>query len=34
MMSMRKKIIVAGSTNTDLIIKLPNLPKPGETIIG
>ena len=29
-----QKIIVVGSSNTDLIIKMPRIPKPGETIIG
>jgi ribokinase len=29
-----KRIIVVGSSNTDLIIKLDRLPRPGETIIG
>ncbi|MCP3943973.1 MAG: ribokinase [Desulfobacteraceae bacterium] len=27
-------IIVVGSSNTDMIIKVPHLPKPGETILG
>ncbi|MDX1700979.1 MAG: PfkB family carbohydrate kinase, partial [Melioribacteraceae bacterium] len=27
-------IIVVGSSNTDMIIKVEHLPKPGETIIG
>jgi len=30
----RPKIIVVGSSNTDLVVKLPRLPKAGETIIG
>jgi ribokinase len=29
-----KKIVVVGSSNTDMVIKTPRLPKPGETIIG
>ncbi|HEX2984479.1 MAG TPA: ribokinase [Ignavibacteriales bacterium] len=29
-----KKIAVIGSSNTDMIIKIKELPKPGETIIG
>jgi ribokinase len=29
-----RKIIVVGSTNTDLILKVKKLPLPGETIIG
>jgi ribokinase len=31
---MGKKIVVVGSSNTDMIIKVPWLPKPGETILG
>ncbi len=31
---MANKIVVVGSSNTDMIIKLDRLPKPGETIIG
>jgi len=27
-------IVVLGSSNTDMIIKVPRLPKPGETILG
>ena len=30
----KKKIVVVGSSNTDLIIKLNRIPRPGETIIG
>ncbi len=29
-----KKIVVVGSSNTDMIIKLDHIPKPGETILG
>jgi ribokinase len=29
-----KKILVIGSSNTDLIIKVPKIPKPGETVLG
>ena len=29
-----KKILVVGSSNTDLIIKVPEIPQPGETLIG
>lgn len=29
-----KKILVVGSSNTDLIIKVPEIPKPGETVLG
>jgi ribokinase len=28
------KIVVAGSSNTDMILKVPRIPKPGETILG
>lgn len=28
------KIIVIGSSNTDMVVKSPSLPKPGETILG
>ncbi len=31
---MGKKIIVIGSSNTDMVVKSPRLPKPGETILG
>jgi len=31
---MSKRIVVVGSSNTDMIIKVEHLPKPGETIIG
>lgn len=31
---MKPKIVVVGSSNTDLVVKLPRLPRPGETIIG
>lgn len=29
-----KKIIVAGSSNTDMVLKVPRIPAPGETIMG
>ena len=29
-----KPIVVVGSSNTDMIIKLARIPKPGETILG
>ncbi len=28
------KIVVVGSSNTDMIVKMPRIPKPGETILG
>lgn len=31
---MSNKIIVVGSSNTDMILKMERIPKPGETIIG
>jgi len=29
-----EKILVVGSSNTDLIIKVPDIPRPGETLLG
>ena len=29
-----KKILVVGSSNTDMVIKTQNFPAPGETILG
>lgn len=31
---MERSVVVVGSCNTDLIIKSPRIPKPGETILG
>jgi ribokinase len=31
---MKPHIVVIGSTNTDMIIKVPHLPLPGETVLG
>lgn len=31
---MMKKIVVVGSSNTDLIIKVSEIPRPGETLLG
>ncbi len=31
---MNNKIVVVGSSNTDMILKSPRIPKPGETILG
>ncbi|MBF88620.1 MAG: ribokinase [Candidatus Marinimicrobia bacterium] len=28
------KIVVMGSYNTDMIVKVPHIPKPGETVLG
>ncbi|MDR0232300.1 MAG: ribokinase [Dysgonamonadaceae bacterium] len=30
----KKRILVIGSTNTDMVIKAPHLPCPGETVLG
>jgi ribokinase len=30
----RPKILVVGSSNTDLILQVPRIPRPGETLIG
>jgi len=29
-----KKIVVVGSSNTDMVIRTPALPRPGETVLG
>lgn len=29
-----KRVLVIGSSNTDMIIKVPRVPRPGETILG
>lgn len=34
MSNTKKKIVVVGSSNTDMVIKSAHLPKPGETILG
>ncbi|MES1197839.1 MAG: PfkB family carbohydrate kinase, partial [Chitinophagaceae bacterium] len=31
---MKPSILVIGSSNTDMVVKAPHLPKPGETILG
>ena len=31
---MGNKIIVIGSSNTDMIVQTPHIPRPGETILG
>ena len=33
-LQMNNKIVVLGSSNTDMIIKTSHIPKPGETILG
>lgn len=32
--SHKKKIVVVGSSNTDMVIKTPGIPRPGETVLG
>lgn len=31
---MNPKIVVIGSSNTDMVVKVPHIPAPGETIMG
>ncbi|MDW8309728.1 MAG: ribokinase [Verrucomicrobiales bacterium] len=31
---MKPHIVVVGSSNTDLIVRVPRIPRPGETILG
>jgi ribokinase len=31
---MKPKIVVVGSTNTDMIVRTPRIPGPGETVLG
>ena len=31
---MAQRIVVVGSSNTDMILKLDRIPKPGETLLG
>ncbi|MEW5900144.1 MAG: ribokinase [Acidobacteriota bacterium] len=33
-LSSKKKIVVVGSSNTDMVIKSPRIPRPGETLLG
>jgi ribokinase len=30
----KPRIVVVGSANTDLVVRVPTLPRPGETVIG
>jgi len=32
--TMKPRILVVGSSNTDLVVKVPRLPSPGETVLG
>lgn len=34
MSNIKKKIVVIGSSNTDMVIKSDHFPKPGETVLG
>ena len=29
-----KNILVVGSSNADMVIRVPRIPKPGETVLG
>jgi ribokinase len=31
---MKPKVVVVGSSNTDMVVKVPVLPAPGETVLG
>lgn len=31
---MRGKVVVVGSSNTDMVVQMPSLPTPGETVLG
>ncbi len=31
---MRPKVLVVGSSNTDMVVQMPRLPAPGETVLG
>jgi ribokinase len=31
---MKPKILVLGSSNTDMIVRVPRIPRPGETLLG
>lgn len=30
----RPRVVVVGSANTDMVVRVPNLPTPGETLLG
>ncbi len=32
--NLRTAIVVAGSINTDMVVRTPHLPRPGETVLG
>ena len=29
-----RRVLVVGSSNTDMVIRVPRIPRPGETILG
>ncbi len=31
---MKPKVLVVGSSNTDMVVKVPHIPAPGETVMG
>jgi ribokinase len=31
---MKNKIVVVGSSNTDMVVRVPHIPAPGETVLG
>jgi ribokinase len=32
--TVKKKIVIIGSSNTDMVIRTPRIPRPGETVLG
>ncbi len=32
--NVKPKIVVVGSSNTDMVVRGPHLPAPGETVLG
>ena len=32
--SMSSRVVVVGSANTDLVVRVASLPRPGETVLG
>jgi len=30
----REKILVVGSSNTDMVVRASHIPQPGETVLG
>ena len=33
-MMTNKSIVVVGSANTDMVLRVPHIPGPGETVLG